>query len=183
MPSPEDIATLTAHLEGVDQVARDHEAVWGVGRLPLLVSNELRAKFARQGVRFMTALEEAWAAKMLTRAQLDAVASAAGGMQRAWVALDKAARDAGQPVMSPEVWEVTLADGSVAAVVRTNAEAGHVIREGRCLNVWTLQEVANAIDLMPEMVRATKMEFPGAKLEAPRQRSVGKTVLDDPIPF
>lgn len=181
MPSPEDSETILALTQGVDHVAQTMEAYWGVGRLPLLVGDELRAKFARQGLRWRNALEEAWDAKMLTRDQLDAVQSASGGMQRAWQALDKAAREAGAQALSPDVWEVCLSDGSVACVVRTNAEAGHVIAEGRHLNVWTMEEVARAIELLPETIRAAKVAFPGATLQPARERYRGK--LDDPLPF
>jgi hypothetical protein len=183
MPSAEDTATLTAHLQGVDEAARRAETEWGVGRLPLLVSDDLRAKFLRQGVRFEQAYEDAWAAKVLSRAQLDAVISAAGGMQRAWSALDAAAREAGHKPADPEVWEAVLEDGSIACIVRTNADASKVIADGRALNVWTLEEVARAIDLMPEIVCATKLAFPGAQVMPARDRAKGKTFLDDPIPF
>jgi hypothetical protein len=183
MPSAEDTATLMSYQAGVDEAARKAEAVWGVGRLPLLVSDELRAKFMRQGARFDAAYEEAWSTAMLTRTQLDAVISAAGGMQRAWAALDKAARDAGEKPIEPDVWEAVLEDGSIACIVPTNADASKVIRDGRALNVWTLAEVARAIDLMPEIVRASKIAFPGAQVMPSRERSTGKTFLNDPIPF
>lgn len=183
MPSPEDVATLTAYLAGVDQAAKTAEDAWGAGRLPLLVSDELRAKFMRQGARFERVYAEAWSTAMLSRAQLDAVISAAGGMQRAWQALDKAARDAGHEPKSPDVWEAVLADGTVACIVRTNADASKVLRDGRALNVWTLEEVARAIDHLPEVVCATKIAFPGAQLMPERERAKGKTFFDDPIPF
>lgn len=183
MPSPEDTATLTAHLQGVDEIARKAEAEWGIGRLPLLVDVELRTKFLRQGIRFEKALEDAWAAKMLTRDQLEAYVSAAGGMQRAWAALDKAAREAGHHPAQPDVWEAVLEDGSIACIVRTNADASKVIADGRALNVWTLEEVARAIDLLPEIVCTAKIAFPGAQVMPARDRAKGKTFLDDPIPF
>jgi len=65
--------------------------------------------------------------------------------------------------------------------VRTNAEASKVIQDGRALNVWTLDEVARAIDHLPEIVRQAKETWPGAKVVERVQRSRG--VLDDPIPF
>lgn len=183
MPSPEDTATLTAHLQGLDEVARTTEAEWGVGRLPLLVDIELRAKFLKQAARFDAAFEEAWGSAMLTRAQLDAYVSAAGGMQRAWAALAKAAREAGHKPVEPEVWEAVLEDGSIACIVRTNSEAGKVIADGRALNVWTLEEVARAIDLLPDVVCQTKIAFPGAQVMPAKDRARGKTFLNDSIPF
>ena len=53
----EDQLTLKAHIDGVDHIAQRMEAKWGVGRLPLLVDAEMRAKFYRQGQRMREALE------------------------------------------------------------------------------------------------------------------------------
>jgi hypothetical protein len=181
MPSPEDSATIMALTHGVDHVAQQAEAYWGVGRLPLLADDDLRAKFARQALRWRNALEEAWDATILTRDQLDAVQKASGGMQRAWQALDRAAKESGAKALSPDVWEVCLSDGSVACIVHTNAEAGHVIAEGRSHNVWTLEEIARAIEMLPETIRQAKVAFPGAMLQPARERYRGK--LDDPLPF
>jgi len=181
MPTPEDAATIQAHIMGVDKAASEAEATWGIGRLPMLVDTDMRAKFMRQGARFREALESAYEAKMLTRDQLEAVEKTAGGMERAWLALDKSARDAGHKSTEPDIWEAVLDDGSIACIVRTNAEASKVIQDGRALNVWTLDEVARAIDHLPEIVRQAKETWPGAKVVERSQRSKG--VLDDPIPF
>ena len=184
MPSPEDAITLKAHYDGVDHVAREMENRWGVGRLPLLVDGELRARFERQGLRFNTALEQAWQSEFLTRDILDGVAKAAGGMERAWKALDAAAKATGAKPIDPDVWEAVLSDGSIVAVVRTNAEAGAVLREGRQLSVWTMEEVARAIELMPEMLFANdvKKAYPGERVEVDtRKRFTG--LRDDPIPI
>lgn len=182
MPSPDDAITIKAHIDGVDAVAQEMETRWGVERLPLLVDADMRARFMRQCQKWRDALEEAFAAKMLTRDQMDRVKSSSAAMERAWRALDGAATNAGGKPISAETWECVLADGSLAVIVRTNAEAGHVIREDRKTNVWTLDEVARAIDHLPEMVRAAKETFPGAQVTALRERR-GGVKLDDPIPF
>lgn len=181
MPSPDDSATITAHMQGVDQTAREMEAKWGVGRLPLLVSDDLRAKFIRQADKWADALGTAWNSAMLTRDQLDAVIGKSAAMRRAWAALDAAAEEAGHRPITPWVWEAVLADGSVAAIVQTDAEAGKVIAEGRHVTVWTMREVANVIDALG-VIKLAKSEFPGAKVQASRvDRS---WVRDgDPIPF
>lgn len=181
MPSPEDAATLMALTQGVDHIAVECEHRWGVGRLPLLVTAEMRAKFIRQGDRWRDAMEAAWNSPMLTRDQIDAVKSTTGGMERAWRALDAQAKADGAKAIDPDIWEVALADGSIAQIVRTNAEASAVIREGRALSVWTLDEIGRCIDLMPEMVRVAKETFPGATVMPKRERASGK--LDDPIPW
>lgn len=181
MPSPEDAETIQAHVKAADQVAIEHEAKWGVGRLPLLVGPDLAAKFARQGLRYRNALEEGWTAKMLTQDQLATVVSSAAGMARAWQALDGAASEAGARPLVPDVWEAEMSDGSVLAVVRSNMDAHAVLAQGRHVNVWTLEEIVRAVEHMPEAIQATKKAFPGAQVLPAKERYRGK--LNDDLPF
>lgn len=180
----EDTTTLKAYIDGVDQIAQAMESKWGVDRLPLLVDAETRAKFYRQGERMRDALEACYAPKaVITRAMLDAVASATGGMERAWAALDRKATEAGEKPIDPDVWETPLSDGSLVAIVQTNADASKVIRDGRLKNVWTLEEVARAIEAFPDIVRSIKETFPGATVQPVRQKRARGEPLSDPIPF
>lgn len=178
---PEDAATLQAHIEGVDHAAREAERTWGIERLPLLVGDELRARFRRQQAKWRDALQAAWAADTLTRAMLDDVALHAGAMQRAWAALDAAASEAGHRPIVADVWEVRLKDGTVAALVQTNAEASKVIADGRHVAVYTTEEIANVIDSLGA-IGQTKVLFPGAKVQ-PRRSTVDWEEHGDPIPF
>lgn len=183
MPTSEDQATLQAYFEGVDHARTEAEREWGAGRLPLLVDDDLRAKFNRQQVRWSKAYQAAWASVMLTRDQLEAVTSAAGGMRRAWDALASAATEAGHRPIFPDVMEAALADGSVAAVVRTDAEASKVIADGRHLHVYTMTEIANLIDVLPDALKVAKITFPGATIEPPSARDRSWVKNGDPIPF
>jgi hypothetical protein len=184
VPSAEDCATLQAHLDGVDHVAKEAEAEWGVDRLPMLVEAELRAKFYRQREKWREAMETAWGSKMLTRDQLDAAASKSAAMQRAWRALEVAATEAGHRSIRANVWEARLKDGSVVAVVQTNAEASKVLADGRHVNVYTMAEFANVIDALPEAIGMAKTVFPGAKFVVP-EAAGDRTWLrqGDAIPF
>jgi hypothetical protein len=178
MPNPEDSATLQAHWTSADNAARRAERKWGAGRLPTLVSAELLAKFERQRLRLFTAYDEAWEAEFLTRAQLDAVVSAAGGMVRAWSALDAAAEAAGHAPQPPEVWETKTDDGRLIAVVRDVADASRVLDDDRqspsprYRYVYSLDEVAQAVKLLEDgaggMVDDIKCAFPGATLKVRR---------------
>lgn len=186
MPSASDCATLQAIFEGVDHARTEAEAEWGAERLPLLVDDDLRAKFRRQQVRWSQAYQDAWGAAMLTRSHLDAVTSAAGGMTRAWSALAAAASEAGHRPLRPEVWEARLQDGTVAAIVRTNDEAAHVMADGRHVVVYTLAEVANLIDALPQALSLAKVVFPGAKVLPPHPDGLAPKGWErdgDPIPF
>jgi hypothetical protein len=71
-----------ANIDGADKVAIEMERKWGVDRLRLLVSVELREKFDRQRYKYNAAI---W------HGDLEAVRREADRMTRAWMALDAAA--------------------------------------------------------------------------------------------
>lgn len=142
--------------EGLDHLAKQMETKWGVDRLPLLVSDQLRAAFYQQ----KDLLDEA-----LTSGDLALIDIQVGGMKRAWEALDQAATQSGQSILSADIWEVKLpVSGRVVAFVKTSAEAQVIARPD--LETWTVSEIAQLIDGMDENVRAVKQLFPGAEVTA-----------------
>jgi hypothetical protein len=162
---------IQAIIDGLDQVALGMERKWGIGRLRLLVSDLLRAKFDAQKDKLDTAI--ASGSETYVRVQAD-------GMRKAWVALDKAATEAGAKPLSPEVWECTLPEtGEVVAIVHTEAEASAVCRHCR---VFTLAEIAQLIAALGDTVLGIKQAFPGAEIIR-----VGPAAIDwkkgDPLPF
>jgi len=154
-----------AYLDGADETAAEMEAKWGCDRLRLLVSPELREKFDRQRYLLNQAI---W------HGELEAVRRESNRMVAAWLALDRAAVAAGKGALSPEVWEVPLSDGSVAAIVPDDAAAHGVISEGRKVSVFTLEEIGRLLSGYPDIAKA-KLSFPGATITAVR-RSV-----EDPL--
>lgn len=186
--SPEDAAKLTGFFEAADGARIEAERKWGTGRLELIVGRldpALLARFRGQQARWRATLEAAWKSDYLTIDSLAGVEQKCGAMQRGWAALDAMAEEAGQRPIRPWVWEVRLEDGSVAALVETDAEAGKVIAEGRHVHVYTAQEVGHLIDLIPQALQLAKVHFPGAKLQKPDpyRRSSDPIPWDDPIPF
>ncbi len=155
---------ISAVTTGVDAVAVEMESRWGVGRLPLLVSDELREKFTRQ----LRRLDQAIVANDVERIRQSGAAT-----KRAWLALDQAATETGQQQLQPNAWEVRLADGRVVALCRTNAEAHAEVRSGRHLEVWTIDEIARIMFAFPGLGTA-KQVFPGATVESVRSRRVGE---------
>src|SRR4051812_11857673 len=131
-----------AHIDGADQLAREMELKWGAGRLRLLVSPELREKFDRQRYLFNQAI---W------HGDLEAVRREGTRMVKAWMALDGAASEGEEAVLSPEVWEVRLEDGSVAAIVPDGAHA--VMASGRKLVVYTLDEIGRLLSHYPQIAK------------------------------
>lgn len=142
--------------DGVDFIATQMERKWGIGRLRLIVDDQLRSKFDAQSEKLNAALESG---------QIDLISVQADGMKRAWEALDKAADAAGQKPLSAEVWEVTLpGSGRIVAVVRTSAEA-HLVATPEC-ETWTLSEISHLIEHAGTLVADIKRTFPGAEITA-----------------
>lgn len=163
---------IQAMVDGLDQVSHAMERKWGVGRLRLIVSDFLRAKFDEQKDRLDAAIgsgEERY------------VASQVDGMKRAWSALDRAAHDAGEQPLAPEVWECVLpSTGEVISLVRTDTEAHHVARECR---VFTIAEIATLIEALGDGVLNIKQKFPGATVTGIRRKAPVDWARGDDIPF
>lgn len=152
-----------AAVDRLDEIAHAMERKWGADRLPRLVDPALAARFHAQAEKLNRALR-------LDRP--DAVATQATAMQRAWNALDQAATACGKEPPSLTVWETAIpSTGEVIAIVRTAEEAATIARE-RNGAVYTLAEVAIAIDAFGEQVRAVKTTFPGANVAAVRPASL-----------
>ncbi len=178
--SPGTYITGRAYIDGVDETASEMEAKWGAGRLRLLVEPELREKFDRQRYLHNQAI---W------HGDLESVRRECGRMTNAWLALNRAAEAAGAVPLSPLVWEVVLDNGSVAAIVPDGGHAGHVVRDGRQVAVYTMEEIGKLLSAYPLIV-AAKETFPGATVEK-ISRGVDdpmdgiwdtKEPLDDPVP-
>ena len=184
----EDADMLTGFFEAVDVVRSDMAVKWGTGRLELIagrINPALLARFRGQQARWRDALKTAWEADYLTRDALALVEQKSGAMQRAWVALDAAAAEAGEREIAPWVWECELEDGTIAAFVQDDAQASKVLHEGRHVAVYTVKEVAALIDAVPNALKLAKVTFPGAKLQLPEpyRRIRGPIPWNDPIPF
>ena len=168
--APSDYA-IRAIIDGLDQVAIEMERKWGIGRLRLLVSDLLRAKFDAQKDKLDAAI--ATNQEQYIRAQAE-------GMKRAWAALDKAASEARHLPLSAEVWECVLpSSGEVVGVVRTEAEAHHVCREMR---VFSLEEIGRLIEELGPTVLEAKRVFPGATVSGIRKSEIDWQKGDD-LPF
>lgn len=148
-----------AELDGADQAATEAEARWGVGRLRLVVSAELRERFDRQRVKLNDAI---------THGDVDSLRTEARRTVAAWRALDRAATEAGHEPLSPVVWEVALDDRSVARIVRTSHEAHALAADGRKAAVFTLAEIGKLLTHYRAVVQA-KIAFPGAEVTACRK--------------
>jgi hypothetical protein len=152
-----------AHTDGVEAVAIGMENKWGCGRLRLLVTPELREKFDRQRFKLASAIRNG---------DLEALRIECERTKLAWRTLDAHASSIDCQPLSRRVWEVTLKDGTVAAIVPDRECAGMVQPEGRKMVVFTLEEIANLITLHDFVLQA-KLQWPGAEV-----MRVVKNVLD-----
>ena len=149
-----------AAIDGADAMAIAMERCWGVDRLRLLVDTALREKFDRQRFLFNTAIRSGDLQEVLTQSER---------MVRAWKALDTAAELAGaQQLVSNAPIETTLADGTVVAIVFDDSEAHRVVRSGRRVVVYTLEEIGRMLDRYREVTEAKKA-FPGASVTVIRK--------------
>lgn len=175
-----------AYIDEADQTATEMEAKWGAGRLRMLVGLELREKFDRQRYLLNQAI---W------HGDLEQVRREAGRMVKGWLALDRAATEAGAAKLDPQVWEIGLEDGSVAAIVPDNDHAHRVTADGRAVNVYTLDEIGRLLAGYPGLAKI-KASFPGASvtevrrnrtdpLDAMRDSDKGldEPLVDDELPF
>lgn len=163
--SPATYIAGRAYLDGADETAAEMEQKWGCDRLRLLVDAPLREKFDRQRYLLNQAI---W------HGELEGVRRESGRMVSAWLALDRMATAAGKQPLAPTVWEITLEDGSVAAIVPDDTHAHAVVGEGRKVSVFSLEEIGRLLSHYPEIAK-TKLVFPGATVTQVR-RSV-----DDPL--
>lgn len=171
---------IRSAIDGLDAVAQAMERKWGVGRLRLLVDDELREKFDRQRRKVSAAV---WPEGGLHSAQVDEVRAAAEAMKRGWQALDRAATAAGAEPIAPIVWEAATPSGQVLALVRTSAEAAEVAKraQGRALVVWTLDEVTRVVD-QHSLINQAKAVFEGAEVMGATMATQGDR-LDDEMPI
>lgn len=156
-----DAAAIDSVIDGVTATQRQYEDKWGVGRLELLVDDELRLRFRDQYNRFNDAVMEHDVVLVRTRG---------AAMNRAWVALDQAATAAGAQPLTPEMWEMELPDGRVIAFCRHIHDSYAVFRSGRAIEIWTPEEIVRLIVAYPEIALA-KDVFPGATVVSIKPKS------------
>lgn len=162
-----------AIIDGVDAIVHRLETNYGFGRLRLAVSDDLREKFDRQRVKWNHALKFG---------DLALIQYEAERTKRAWLAVEQAS---GLEPLHPDVWEIVLADGSVAALVKDNDAAKYVAHNSdRALAIYTLAEIGRLIDGFPAIVKAKEV-FQGATVTSVRdvRDPLEGLELDGQIPF
>lgn len=158
--NPTDYSVVKSVLDGVDHTISTAERTWGVGRLRLLVSDDLRARWDRQWLAWCRAVEGN---------DVAAIVKHGAAVRRAVAALEAEARALGGQPLTPEVWETRHGDRAIV-VCRTSTEAGVVAREGRKAEVWMLDELVRMALADRPALAAVKQVFPGATVTAIKPR-------------
>jgi len=159
-----------------DRVVAEYEGRWGIDRLQELVSQELREKFYQQRGKLNAAIDANDGKEVQHQVQV---------MLRAYAALEKAAKDAGQKELTGEYWEMVMPDDRVLAVTKTMAESGKVARDNPKLVVYSLEEIANILHAQHkeklDKIEKVKAVFPGAAVT--EVKPAIEELIDDEIPF
>lgn len=159
-----------------DRVALDMERLWGIDRLPELVSPELAERYGRA----LAHLNDS-----MNAADPIATAAAAENCIKGLRALDAEARRLGHQPVTPEVWFVEY-DGHRFGLIRDVSEWPPVAAAHPGVTLYTLREAAIALlahkSALPT-IDAVKAAFPGAEISAVRQRTETEEYLDDELPF
>jgi hypothetical protein len=151
-----------AAIDGADHTAITMEQKWGAGRLRLLVDVSLRERFDKQRFLYNSAV---W------HGDLAEVQNEARRMTAAWMALDRAAEAAGASKLDPLIWETTMADGTVLALIQSFHGLRGIAQQGRQVVSYTLEEVARILEHYREITEA-KAILPGATVSVIR-RDIG----------
>ena len=156
-----------------DKTVSEYESRWGIDRLPDLVGPELRARFELQCDKLNKAIRES---------NVDEVEKLVPVSCRAYAALEKAAREAGEKELTGEAWEAPIPSGGVLCVTKSDYEAVKVAKERPDAVVWSVEEVARVIDAYDaaKLMSLVKAKMPDAIFSGVQAKD-GK--LDDEIPF
>lgn len=168
---------IQRHLDQLDEVAREMEAVWGTGRLIPLVDDVLRQKFFKQMAKLNAAIE---------RNDPDDVGVQAAAMARGWRALDQAARHVGHKPKAHVGIEVRLQDGRVVAIVPGEKPVPNYRTDGTEVVVLTEAEIGMILsDLLSaeSTLSAVIKTFPEARLTALKRKAQPEWEKGDDIPW
>lgn len=158
-----------------DREMHQAEKIWGVDRLPYLVSHDLRQKFWKAQEQ----LNEAIRAN-----DGDRVADRAANVRRGLEMIVKAAGEAKECPLDAEVWECPMPGGTgVLRLVRAFPEHSARLEPRDGVVTWTLEEVARVLEGM-QLINVVKDQMPGAYVHAvTRKIDTTQGEADDGIPF
>ena len=153
-----------------DRAARHAEATWGIDKLPELVSPETAAKYGSALAKLNAALEAN---------NPDEVAARAAVCIRGIAAMDAEARAAGHAPMPDDFWMYEQ-NGDRIIIARTMTDWPLIEKMHPGVPIFSLREVANALEAYGQTVIAVKQHFPGAQVT--RTTPIKQEELEDELP-
>lgn len=163
------------YLTEYDRVVSDYERRWGVERLPLLVSPELRDRFWAQMDKLNDAIHREAPVDVEHQVQVTL---------RAYAALEKEAIAMGGLEITNEAWTAPMKDGGVVAICRDVHQIGNIKKEMPDALVYSVQEVAAILAAWADqnkLASQVKEAFPDAYVSDVKTEA--EETLDDEIPF
>lgn len=159
----------------MDRLAEQMDTIWGIDRLPELVSPATAAKYGSAMAKLNAALEANDPAEVQLRAEV---------VMRGLNAMNAEAKQLGAQPASTDVWEVEL-NGETIGIMRDARNWKAIQAQRPSLRLVTLREVAVALEAWSQSVpaeyeRAIKASF-GDEAEVVSYKV--KKNIDDPIPF
>ena len=156
-----------------DSLAIEMERKWGVDQLPGLVSPTTAEKYGR-AVAHLNAMINAEAPVEVA----DAATNCIRGLQ----ALDAEATSLGHQPISADAFEYEH-EGHHFVVIRDVAHWQSVAARLPGVVIYTMREVAVALEASRNAVAMVKDAFPGAQVSAVRRRTEIENDLNDEIPW
>jgi hypothetical protein len=170
--SADEIRCDTA-LAPVDRIATAMDQKWGIDRLVGLVSTETAARYGSALAKLNAAIATSNAEEVATRAAV---------LVRGYEAMDREAAAAGHTPAPPEAWEIEVG-GAMCVVIRDGRDWPMCQAAHPGKRIYTLREVAVALEHLGGMVAAVKDAFPGATVTATRPKTELEESLNDTIPW
>jgi len=160
-----------------DRAVTEAEAVWGVDRLPYLVSDQTRQKWWRAINAFNEAIQ---------RNDPDETRRIADSLIRGIDKLIDEAKAAGYDAIKGESLETPLPGGRVLCIVSSWPEyAAPPDPRGDLVVTWSLEEVARMVEAS-SMVNKVKTQWPGSRITQAVAVGAAESLteeLNDDIPF
>ena len=138
----------------VTNLATHMEARWGVGRLPMLVSPELRARFLKQQRLYENAL--------LSEIVED-IREQSHGMLKAWHALDDEALKLGQVPLPTSAWQLVMPTGEIVVFVREERDLP-LIPKQTGMEIFTADKMAELLMNLEPMERKKTRQWPNGAM-------------------
>ena len=153
-----------------DRAAREADATWGIDRLPELVSPETAAKYGSAFAKLNAAINAS---------DPDDCAARAAVCIRGLAAMDAEARAAGHQPMPSGFWMYEQ-NGDTIIIAQDMRDWPLIEKMHPGVPIFSLREVANALEAYGQTVVAVKQHFPGAEVKS--SQPIEKQP-EDSIPF